>query len=183
MINPFKKSYSAEEMNLFRFLARIRIFANLTYKEMSLFLPYMYLREYAHNEAVFFRGDPAAALYLIRNGKVFLTLDVRDKLELLRIAKPGESFGENALVNGSYRIYNAIVNSEQAELFVIPRVNIFEIFRNHEQVKAKMTSTLAEIYNQMVSNLFKSYRSSDGFFNLTQAFLSDAGPGETELAF
>lgn len=170
-------------MNLFRFLARIKIFSHLTYKEMSLFLPYLYLREYTYNEAVFFRGDPAGALYLVKNGKVFLSLDVRDKMELLRIAKPGESFGENALVNGSSRIYNAIVNSEQAELYVIPRVSIFEIFRNHEQVKAKMTSTLAEIYNQMVSNIFKTYRSSDGFFSLTEAFLADAGMGNTELAF
>lgn len=183
MINPFKKPYTPEELNIFRFLARIKIFASLSQKEMSYFLPYLYLRKYGSNEAVFFRGDPSAALYLVKNGKATLSLDVRDKFEFLRIVRPGESFGENALVPGAKRIYNAIVRSEQAEFYVIPKVNILEIFDAHEQVKAKMMSSLAEIYNQMMASLFKAYQSSDGFFSLTQAFLNDAAPGEIEFAF
>ena len=62
MINPFKKSYTQKELNHFRFLSRIKLFERLNYKEMSLFLPYFYLREYKMDEVVFFRNDPA---YLI----------------------------------------------------------------------------------------------------------------------
>jgi CRP/FNR family transcriptional regulator, cyclic AMP receptor protein len=49
-------------------------------------------------------------------------------------------------------------------------VNIFDIFQEHENVKAKMMASLAEVYNQVTVNLFKSYKSSVGFFNLAQVF-------------
>lgn len=172
MINPFRKSYSAKEINLFRYLSRIKVFEKLSYKEMSHFLPYLYLREYTHDEAVFLRGDPSNALYLVKNGKISLSIDLRDEMfELLRIVRSGEAFGNNTLVEHSHRIFNAIVESESAELYVIPKVNIFEIFQNHEVIKAKMMSSLAEIYDQVAVNLFKSYQSSSGFFNLAQVFL------------
>ena len=171
MINPFKKSYAAKELNLFRFLANIRVFEKLTYDEMSHFLPYLYTRDYKNEEVVFFRGDPANALYIIKNGKVTINIDIKDRFEILKISKTGEAFGDNALLEHSIRIYNAIVDSETAELYVIPKVNIFEIFDEHERIKAKMITSLAEIYNNMTTNLFKSYKSSLGFFNLSQIFL------------
>jgi CRP/FNR family transcriptional regulator, cyclic AMP receptor protein len=171
MINPFRKSYTAKELNLFRFLSKIKVFEKLTYKEMSYFLPYLYLREYSHDQAVFLRGDPSNALYLVKNGKISLSIDLRgDKFELLRVVKTGEAFGNNTMVEHSQRIFNAIVNSESADLYVIPKVNIFDIFQEHENVKAKMMASLAEVYNQVTVNLFKSYKSSVGFFNLAQVF-------------
>jgi CRP/FNR family transcriptional regulator, cyclic AMP receptor protein len=171
MINPFRKSYNAKELNLFRFLSRSKVFEKLTYKELSYFLPFLYLREYASEEAVFFRGDPSNAIYLVKNGKVSLSVDIRgDEFELLRIVRSGEAFGNNALVEHSQRIFNAIVSSESAELYVIPKVTILEIFQSHENVKAKMMASLAEIYDQITSNMVKSYKSSVGFFNLSQVF-------------
>ncbi len=170
MNNPFKKSYTPKEINLFRFLSKVKVFDKLSYKEMAYFLPYLYLREYTNNEAVFLRGDPSNAVYLVKSGKISLNIDIRDKLELLRLVRSGEAFGTNALVESSHRIFNAIVDSESAELYVIPKVNIFEIFKDHENVKAKMLSSLTEIYDQVTVNLFKSYKSSIGFFNLAQIF-------------
>jgi CRP/FNR family transcriptional regulator, cyclic AMP receptor protein len=171
MLNPFQKSYSTKEINLFRFLTKIKIFEKLSYKEMSYFLPYLYLRDYNNNEAVFLRGDPSNALYLVKNGKVSLSVDLRgDKFEMLRMVRSGEAFGTNTLIANSHRVCNAIVDSESADLYVIPKVNIFEIFQDNETVRAKMISSLAEIYNQITVNLFKSYKSSAGFFNLAQIF-------------
>ena len=64
MINPFKKSYSSQDINLFRFLARIKLFERLNYEEMAQFTPHMYLRPYKLEEVVFFRNDPSNALYI-----------------------------------------------------------------------------------------------------------------------
>ena len=170
MINPFKKSYSSKELNLFRFLSKIKIFERLEYSEMAYFLPYLYLRNYKENEVVFFRNDPSNALYLIKNGTVSLNIDIKEKFEILTAVKTGDSFGENSLIENARRIYSAIVISETADFYVVPKVNILEIFDEHIKVRAKMMTSLSEQFNAYNYNLFKSYKDSFGFFNLGQAY-------------
>lgn len=170
MINPFKRTYTSKELNTFRFLSRIKLFTRLNYKEMSHFLPYFYLREYKMDEVVFFRNDPANALYLVKSGKVSINIDIEEAFELLNIVKSGEAFGENTLLHETYRVYTAIVHSERAELFVLPKVNIQEIFESHKEVKMKMIESLGELYHEQMVNLFKGYKSSLGLFNLSQIF-------------
>ncbi|MCG8310430.1 MAG: cyclic nucleotide-binding domain-containing protein [Cytophagales bacterium] len=170
MINPFKKSYTQKELNTFRFLSRIKLFEQLNYKEMSYFLPYFYLREYKMDEVVFFRNDPGNALYLVKSGKVSINIDVEEEFELLSVIKSGGAFGESSLLSESNRVYTAIIHSERAELYVLPKVNIHEIFEGHSNIKTKMTESLAELYNDFMVNLFKGYRSSMGLFNLSQVY-------------
>jgi CRP/FNR family transcriptional regulator, cyclic AMP receptor protein len=62
MLNPFRKTYSVKELNIFRFLAKNALFAKLSKREMALFLPYLHVRRYERNEVVFFRNDPSRAL-------------------------------------------------------------------------------------------------------------------------
>lgn len=170
MINPFKKSYTQKELNTFRFLSRIKLFERLNYKEMSYFLPYFYLREYKMEEVVFFRNDPGNALYLVKSGKVSINIDVEEEFELLSIIKSGGAFGESALLAESNRVYTSIIHSERAELYVLPKVNIHEIFDGHQVIKTKMIESYAELHNDYMVNLFKGYRSSLGLFNLSQVY-------------
>ncbi len=172
MINPFKKSYTNKELNTFRFLSRTNLFEKLNYKEMSHFLPYFYLREYKMDEVVFFRNDPANALYLVKSGKVSINVDIEDGFEQLLVIKSGSAFGESAVLNETNRIYTSIIHSERAELYVLPKVNIHEIFNHHLQIKSKMLESLGEIYHQNLVNLFKGYKSSLGLFELRQIYKS-----------
>ena len=172
MINPFKKTYSEEELQLFRFLSRIKIFERLTYDELALFVPYMFKRTYVQDEAVFFRNDPSQALYLIKSGSVSLNIDLQDKFEMLSILNKGQAFGDNALLENTRRIYTTIVVTEKAEIYVIPQINLLDVFQNHPNIKAEVLNSLAEIYNAYTSNLFNAYRSSFGFFNLGEAYLN-----------
>jgi CRP/FNR family transcriptional regulator, cyclic AMP receptor protein len=171
MINPFKKTYSGKDLKLFKFLSQVKLFEKLTFAEMSHFVPYLYLRQYKKDEVVFFRGDPANALYIIRSGKIGLSLDIKDRTETLKICLSEEAFGDNSMINDANRIYNAVCESENAEIYVIPKVNMFEIFAGQQKIKGKMLMSLVEIYNGLTSNLFKSYRNSFGFFNLAQIFI------------
>lgn len=170
MINPFKKSYTTKELSMFRFLSKIDLFKRLNYKEMSHFLSYFYLREYKMDEVVFFRNDPGNALYLVKSGKVSVNVDIEDGFELLSIIKSGGAFGESALLNESNRIYTSIIHSERAELYVLPKVNMHEIFEGHADIKTKMMESLSELYNDYMVNLFKGYKSSLGLFNLSQVY-------------
>ena len=170
MINPFKKSYTTKELNTFRFLSRINLFEKLNYKEMSHFLPYFYLREYKMDEVVFFRNDPANALYLVKSGKISINIDIEDGFEQLNVIKSGSAFGESAILKEADRIYTSIVYSERAEVYVLPKVNIHEIFEHHHAIKSKMLESLGELYYQNLVNLFKGYKSSLGLFELSQIY-------------
>jgi CRP/FNR family transcriptional regulator, cyclic AMP receptor protein len=170
MINPFKKKYTQQELSVFKFLAEIKLFEKLSNDEMALFLPYMYLRKYKAEEAVFFRNDPSHALYIIKSGKVTLNMDIKDRLEELVLLKAGDAFGDNSLLDNTKRVYNALVVSDVADIYVIPQVNIHDIFIENVQIKAKMMTSLAELYNNYTVNLFKAYKSSFGFFSLGQAY-------------
>lgn len=171
MINPFKKTYNTQELTLCRFLSGVKLFESLNNDEMMLFLPYLYLRKYKAEEAVFFRNDPSNALYIIKRGKVSLNIDINERMEELTVLEPGDHFGDNTLLENTKRIYNAMVVSETAEIYVVPHVNIISIFDHNHLVKAKMLNSLSELYNSYTMSLFKAYKSSFGFFNLGQAYL------------
>ncbi|EPA00597.1 cyclic nucleotide binding protein [Indibacter alkaliphilus LW1] len=170
MINPFSKTFNASELETFQFLAQTYLFARLKNVEMSRFLPALHLRKYKKDEVVFFSGDPSQAVYIVKSGKIRLTIDVKDNFEKINEVRKSEVFGENALLENVKRIYTSIVDSEEAELYVIPHFAIQEIFDSHSRIKAKMMTSLAEFYNQNNYRLFKSYKSSFGFFNLNEMF-------------
>jgi CRP-like cAMP-binding protein len=170
MINPFSKTFSSKELEVFQFLSQIRFFEKLKNMEMAKFLPAIHHRKYSKGEVVFFRNDPSQAIYLIKSGLVNLTVDIKDNFEVILEVRKMEAFGENSLLENTKRIYTAIVHSEEAELIVIPHFAMQEIFASNPKIKAKMMTSLAEFYNQNNQRLFKSYQSSFGFFNLGQMF-------------
>ena len=170
MISIFKKNYSHEEVEMFEFLRKVQLFWNLSNKELAQILPAMTLRDYVQNEVVFFSGDPSQALYIVRKGRVSLSIDINDKFEELMKLRQSHAFGDNALLENAKRIYNAIVTSEKAELYVLPHINIIEIFSNHPTIKAKVMGNMSEMYNQYTKELFRIYKSSFGFFELHKVY-------------
>lgn len=170
MFNPFKKTYSASERRQFDFLSKVKFFERLRFSELVRLLPAIHRRKYFKNEVVFFRNDPSQALYVLEKGRVHLSIDIRDTFETILRINPGEAFGENALLEGSKRIYTAIVDSEEASVWVIPNYALLEIFESDPKIQAKMLTSLAEFYNHNNARLFNSYQNSYGFFKLGQMF-------------
>ncbi|WP_057938268.1 Crp/Fnr family transcriptional regulator [Algoriphagus resistens] len=170
MRNPFSKTYTDTEEQMFNFLGQIKFFENLKDKEMARFIPAMHHRKYVKDEVVFFSKDPSQALYLVKNGDISLTIDVKDNFETILEIKRGQAFGENSLLENAKRTYTALVVSDDAELIVIPYFAMQEIFDSNPKIKAKMMTSLAEYYNQNNQRLFRSYRESFGFFSLRQMF-------------
>ncbi|MEM6842870.1 MAG: cyclic nucleotide-binding domain-containing protein [Bacteroidota bacterium] len=168
MRNPFQRSFTEEELGLVEFLATFQLFEQLTAQEKSIFFSYLYLRKYKEDEAVFFRKDPSHALYLIKKGRVALLIDEGQDFETLSVISNGQSFGNNSLLAKTQRPYSAVVRSGEAELYVIPHVNIQDIFASHPRIKAKMLASLGEIYDTYLQDMFHVYRSAKGFFNLNQ---------------
>lgn len=170
MRNPFSKTYTDTEEQMFNFLGQIKFFENLKDKEMARFIPAMHHRKYVKDEVIFFSKDPSQALYLVKNGDISLTIDIKDNFETILEIKRGQAFGENSLLENAKRTYTALVVSDEAELIVIPYFAMQEIFDSNPKIKAKMMTSLAEYYNQNNQRLFRSYRESFGFFSLRQMF-------------
>lgn len=170
MKNPFRRTYSKQELQMFDFLSKNKLFLRLTKKEMSYFLPYLHLRNYQENEVVFFRNDPSQALYILKSGEVTLSLDIEERFEVITNIIPNASVGNNVLLRHSRRIYNAIVSSSSCELYVLPQVNIHNIFERKPIIKAKMLESLAEVFNNNSAHLLQAYQSTYGFFNLSEMF-------------
>lgn len=170
MFNPFQKTYSKEEEEMFAFLTKNRLFANLNKKEIVLFLPYLHLRKYRKGEVVFFRNDPNQALYIMKDGLAELQLDIDDHFET--IVKIGKhfSFGNNSILGKGKRNYTAVVSSKTCQLYVLPQVNILNIFEDKRGIKAKMLQALCEIFNDNSRNLLEAYQATHGFFDLKEMY-------------
>ncbi len=170
MFNPFKKTYGQKELEQFKFLRGVKCFKNLSNDELNVFLPFLYKRIYKKNEAVFFRNDPSQAVYIIESGSVSLNLNRGGEFETLTVALESEAFGDNAFIPNTIRIYNAIVESDECHMLVLPQGNILEIFEANQKIKAKILESLVEQYNDYTLKLFEAYKSSFGFFELKQAY-------------
>ena len=170
MLKFFKKKYSEEDLLLFNFLRKNRLFEKLSNRELSYFVPYLYLRKYRENEVVFFTKDPSQAVYILKSGIVTLNLELKDGFEKLMTLRSGRMFGDNAFISGTKRLYSAIVMTEEAEIYVIPKANLMEVMNNHAEVRAKVMTAFSEQYNEYTSNLFQTYKSSLGFFDLNTVY-------------
>lgn len=170
MVNPFSRTFNENELEIFQFLSQVNFFEKLKNIEMARFLPAIHQRKYLKDEVIFFRGDPSQAFYIIKSGKIKLTIDINDSFEVIKELGKIEAFGENSLLENTKRIYSALVSTDQAELIVIPHFAIQEVFDSNPKIKAKMMTSLAEYYNENNRRLFKSYKHSFGFFNLGEMF-------------
>jgi len=55
------------------FLQSVQLFSNLGQTEIEQIRPYLSPREFRRGEAIFLKGDPCQALYIIRSGQVKLS--------------------------------------------------------------------------------------------------------------
>ena len=170
MINPFSRTYTAEEKEIFSFLKSLQLFSTLDFSELQAFVPHLHERTYVKDEVIYFRNDPSHALYLLRKGKVSITLDIEDKFENLAEYTGPAVFGQNCLLEGTKRSVNALVTSEKASFYVIPKDNIQNIKESNEDIKTKLMEALATLYETRISTVIKNYRTSYGLFNLGDIF-------------
>lgn len=170
MWNPFARKYSSEDKKLMNFLRKIILFSCLTDDELMVFLPSLYIRNYAKNEVVFFRNDPSQALYIVQTGLVKLELDIGERSEELGKIQTGNFFGENCLIHGSHRLYNAICSDAVTQLYILPLANILEIFEEYPRIKSKVYEMMAQHQQEQIQNVFSAYREAFGIFELNHSY-------------
>lgn len=93
---------------------------------------------------VFFQDDTADAVYIVCSGSIAILLTSPDGRELiLNEIRPGDYFGELAIITGRLRSTSAIVR-EKSELLVIPGKFFLSFLDNHLNVLRRLLELTAQ---------------------------------------
>ncbi|HZY09914.1 MAG TPA: DUF1003 domain-containing protein [Bacteroidota bacterium] len=95
-------------------------------------------------QLIFKKGDPPQAMYLIRGGKVSISVWTEDNQEFqLSLLHDGDFFGELALIDGSPRTASAKA-VEQVDLLEMTREDFLDFLRKNPDVAITMMGVIAQ---------------------------------------
>lgn len=125
------------------FLTRVAIFSSLAPDDLRELAALWRAASRQDGQMVFRRGDPPDAMYLVRGGKVEISVWTEDNEELvLGVLGEGDFFGELALLDGSPRTATAKVVGP-AELLEMSKDDFFAFLRRRPEVAISMMSEIA----------------------------------------
>src|SRR5437764_11623696 len=103
---------------------------------------YMTRRSVRRGATIFAKGDPGSGLMAVLWGSVKMSVPTSEGREtVLNIIKPGEIFGEIALLDGRPRTADAVAMSD-CELMVIDRRDFIPFLRSEPDVALKFIEIL-----------------------------------------
>jgi CRP-like cAMP-binding protein len=101
------------------FLKKVNLFENLSVNELEKIERISRMEAYAKGDVIFKEGAPGDQCYVITNGEVRISKFIPNiGEEALAVLKPGDYFGEMALIDTFPRSANAIANSDVALLAI-----------------------------------------------------------------
>jgi CRP/FNR family cyclic AMP-dependent transcriptional regulator len=131
-IHPFAES-----------LSRIPFFAGLDDAALDRLAAGTRTRRFRRGEVIFHAGDPGDALFIIISGEVKISLPSEGGDEaIIATLKPGEVFGELALLDGAPRSATASALSA-TEAVVLPRDRFRELIATEPVVRDALLASLA----------------------------------------
>lgn len=107
-------------------------------------------RSYKKGEIVFHQGDLGETLFAVSEGliKVFVTSEDGDEVVLATL-RPGDTFGELALVDGGPRSASASV-IEAATLVLLTRSAFFAALEHHPQIREALFKSLGRLLRRVL---------------------------------
>jgi CRP-like cAMP-binding protein len=115
-------------------------------------------RAYPGNSMFFSEGEPGDELYIIQKGFVKIVKIADNNEVLLAVLKPGDVFGEMALLESKPRTACAVAYDDCVVL-VVNRANFERMVGIQPQIVARLTTLLAEriwlIYKQLANTLLE----------------------------
>jgi CRP-like cAMP-binding protein len=102
-------------------------------------------RKFAKGATLFYEGDPGESIHLIDKGRVAIRVSTPlGDVGTLSILGPGESFGEQALVDERSQRSATAVALEAVETLTLDRGTFDELRKGHPSIDQVLVRTLAE---------------------------------------
>jgi CRP-like cAMP-binding protein len=124
-------------------LAAVPLFAGLDADGLASLTRGMRVRRFRRGETIFHLGDPGDALFIVMRGSIKITLpaDTGDEA-ILATLRPGDFFGELALLDGAPRSATAVA-IEPTETYVLPRDRFRDLIATEPVMREALLATLA----------------------------------------
>ena len=117
-----------------------------------------FVRQYPKDTMIFSEGESGPELYIIQKGSVRITKIVDDAEVMLAILKPGDIFGEMALLEDKPRSASAIAH-EDTILLAVNRGNFKGMVVDQPKIISRLTILLAEriwsLYKQLANTMLQ----------------------------
>lgn len=125
-------------------LASVPLFAGLDAEALDSLTRKMRARRFRRGEVIFHVGDPGDALFIVTSGGVKITLPSETGDEaILATLRPGDFFGELALLDGAPRSATAVA-LEPTETLVLPRDRFRELIDAEPAIRDALLAALAQ---------------------------------------
>jgi len=111
-------------------------------------------QKYRKSQVIFEEGSTGSEMYLIHSGKVLLSVRSRETQQTpLVVLKPGDFFGEMALVDDSPRSATASAVEDDTELIVMDRARFMFMVRQQPEFALSLMHTLCQRLRDMDKRL------------------------------
>jgi CRP/FNR family cyclic AMP-dependent transcriptional regulator len=132
------------------------IFADLGADELQRISGLCKTQQLGVGEKLFRKGDSGDALYGVRRGQIRIETGASDGSRLtLNFLRPGELFGEVAVLDGHSRTADATAG-EASELFVLRREDLLEHLEREPRVAVKLIALLCRRIRWMSERMEES---------------------------
>ena len=138
------------------YLKQVSLFAELADEDVRGLMAVARRRTFRAGETIFHRDDPGQVLYVIKEGKVKISLISPDGQEIsLVVFGKGEYFGEFALIDGLPRSADVIA-LEKVECYTLQRSDFQKAIMKNPQIAIQVMEVLSKrlrIADQMIEDL------------------------------
>src|SRR5437588_2088584 len=125
-------------------LADIPLFALLDCEERKALASALEYVSVKSREVIFRFGDPGDCLYVVRRGKIEISVrETTGQQLVLTVAGPGELFGELAIFDNGPRSASAVA-LEDSEMFVLNRAALQLFIRNKPDAAMDLMAVMAK---------------------------------------
>jgi CRP/FNR family cyclic AMP-dependent transcriptional regulator len=124
-------------------LAEVPFFAGLDGASLERVGRWMRTRRFRRGEVIFHQGDPGDALFIVTSGviKIMLPSDSGEEA-ILATLRPGDVFGELALLDGAPRSATATA-LEATETVILPREQFRELLAAEPAIRDALLASIA----------------------------------------
>lgn len=111
-------------------------------------------QRYRKSEVIFEEGSTGSEMYLIHSGRVLLSVRENETQQIaLVVLKPGDFFGEMALVDDSPRSATASAVEDDTELIVMDRARFLFMVRQQPEFALSLMHTFCQRLRDMDKRL------------------------------
>lgn len=123
-------------------IKKIPLFEKMSDDVLKELFDRMVSKTFKKGEYIFYKGDEGDSLYIIRSGKIKISIPTEEGEELIiSIFSDGDFFGELSLLDGSCRSADAVA-LEDTKVFILHRDTFYSYIQNKKEVLETIISTL-----------------------------------------